>query len=72
VARFDSELVGRAITINNPTRIVFNHLDYIDSNQSSSKVREFIETVESELGRKLDYVGFGPASVEERKDFLRR
>lgn len=68
VARFDAELVRQAISINRPTRIVCNHLDYIDANyQISKKVRAFVERTESELGRTIDYLGFGPASLENRQ-----
>jgi adenylosuccinate synthase len=68
VARFDAELVKQAISINQPTRIVCNHLDYIDANcQLSEKVREFIKRTEAELGRTFDYLGFGPASLEARQ-----
>lgn len=31
VARFDSEVVAKAIQANRPTRIVLNHLDYVDA-----------------------------------------
>ncbi len=68
VARFDVELVKHAISVNHPTRIVCNHLDYIDANyQLSNNVREFIERTESALERTFDYLGFGPASLENRQ-----
>jgi len=68
VARFDDELVRRAIMLNRPTHIVCNHLDYIDINSMSSpKIRLFIEDIESHIGKKIDYLGFGPASLVDRQ-----
>lgn len=65
VARFDSRIVHEAISINNPTQIVMNHLDYIEasnlkSNFRTNKVYKFLLNTEISLGRKIDYLGFGP------------
>lgn len=73
VARFDVELVLQAIKVNRPTRIVCNHLDYIDANhQLTPRIHGFIERTESQLGRKFDYLGFGPASLEDRQGVLEK
>ncbi len=66
VARFDPDVVRRAITTNRPTRIVLNHLDHIDfavreSGVATEKVKRFVRGVELELGRQIDYYGFGPS-----------
>lgn len=68
VARFHPEVVRQAIMINQPTHIVMNHLDYIDSscamsNHPSEKVNHFIRNVESMIGAEIDYLGFSPASL---------
>lgn len=65
VARFDSRIVHEAISINNPTQIVMNHLDYIEasnlkSNFRTNKVYKFLLNTEISLGREIDYLGFGP------------
>jgi adenylosuccinate synthase len=71
VARFDPQIVRRAIQANQPTRIVLNHLDYIDSRvrdrSLTSKARAFIEKVEEDIGRQVDWVGIGPDHVMDRQ-----
>jgi len=62
VAKFDAEIVKRAISYNKPTQIVLNHLDYLDkslcnTNTNSKKIRDFVESVEADIGRKIDYLG---------------
>lgn len=62
VARFSPEIVRKAIQINNPTRVVLNHLDYIcfrNIQNSNSIVKEFIINAERSIDRKIDYLGFG-------------
>lgn len=64
VGAFDSEVVCRAIMINQPHRIVLNHLDQIDyavANGSglSAKSLEFVSDVEAQIGRRVDEVGVG-------------
>ena len=62
VGRFDAELVRRAISANNPTQIVLNHLDYIDDPENFSDPksvgRAFVSDVEEKIRRPIDYVGF--------------
>lgn len=68
VGRFDAELVRRAIGINRPTRIVLNHLDYVDwsvrSGELTSAAVSFLQDVERSIGATVDWVG-----VNER-DFV--
>lgn len=70
VAKFDAEVVRRAILVNTPTRVVLNHLDYIDPEVGvgplSEKASNFIGTIEREIGRKADWFGLGPATILER------
>ena len=70
VARFTPEIVKKAIEINNPTRIVINHLDYIcceNHKNSDDIVRQFVIITERSLKRKIDYLGFGPNIIVENK-----
>jgi adenylosuccinate synthase len=67
VARFDADIVHQAIVVNRPTRIVLNHLDYIDSSDSiNDKTLAFIENIESLIKQRLNYLGFGPSFLIKR------
>ena len=66
VGRFDPDIVRQAIIVNKPTRIVLNHLDYVDvscknKQMLTEKADAFVSKVESLIGRQIAYVGFGPA-----------
>lgn len=66
VACFDSEIVNRAIIANKPNIIILNHLDYIGENNSEllgKNRRSFIESIESQIINKIDYVGLDNRSV---------
>jgi len=64
VARFDPGIVRKAIEVNNPSRIVLNHLDHVDARCASGRItdraRDFVERTEAEIGRRIDLLGFGP------------
>jgi adenylosuccinate synthase len=70
VGIFDSDLVQRAIEINQPTRVVMNHFDYVDSCIREGVFRahavEFLEDVERSIGRSIDWLGNGPANFVAR------
>jgi adenylosuccinate synthase len=67
VGRFDAKIVRQAVMANRPTRVVMNHLDYISSiNNHSERGAKFVETVESAIESKIDYIGFGPAVLQSR------
>ena len=70
VGKFDAELVRQAISANNPTQIVLNHLDYIDEPQMyscpHSKGRIFVDDVEDKIGRSITYVGFSGRNLTVR------
>ena len=71
VGEFDPGLVRRALDANRPTRLVLNHLDYIgverDFGDEGSALGRFIRRTESSLGRKVDWCGFSPLGIVERK-----
>jgi adenylosuccinate synthase len=59
---FDPVLVRHAICVNAPSRIVLNHLDYVDpsmrgSSEVTLRAREFINSVENGIGRAIDEIG---------------
>jgi adenylosuccinate synthase len=64
IARFDPDIVKRAIAINNPHRIFLNHLDYVDpatrSGDLTSASIRFVVGTSSSIGRTIDWVGCGP------------
>jgi adenylosuccinate synthase len=70
VGAFDPELVRRAIEVNNPTRIVLNHFDYVDTSIREGLIHdravEFLEKVERSIGRAIDWLGTGPATFLAR------
>jgi adenylosuccinate synthase len=77
VARFDPLLVRQAIQVNAPTHLVLNHIDYIDyhcreERSGTPKALRFVETVESLIGARIDYMGFGPSSLATREYISRR
>lgn len=70
VGRFDASVVQAAIACNNPTMIVLNHLDYVDSRRIGSeecaRAAGFVAEVEQKIGRRIDHLGFSPMSMELR------
>ena len=67
VGFFHPDVVRQAIMVNRPTRIILNHLDYVDSscrhsNALSKKAARFVDEVESQIKMSCDYFGFGPSS----------
>lgn len=71
VADFDPAIVRSAIRVNAPTKIVVNHLDYVDyqarvANSLTPKVSSFVDWLEAEIGRPVDYLGFSPISLIEQ------
>ena len=75
VSEFDSEMVKRAILVNNPTVVVLNHSDYFDASlpemdDLSEKQVEEITKIEDEIGVKFDLIGNGPNTTIEYEDWL--
>lgn len=72
VARFDPEIVRQAITVNRPTHIILNHVDYVDARacvvgELSKKTREFIVQTERAIGARIALVGLGPDVLVDRR-----
>jgi len=77
VARFDPVVVRDAITCNRPHRVFLNHMDYIDprwkqTGKLSREASDFLIRIEAEIGREIDYFGFGPDITESRNRLLRK
>lgn len=77
VGRFDKDIVLKAVSINQPTRIVLNHLDYVDMVMKSTeplsrKAIEFVLEVEGSIKREVDYLGLGPSILIRRQARQRR
>jgi len=64
IAKFNSDIVKKAISCNNPTHIILNHLDYIHKNNRKT----FIKNVEISINRKIDFIGLGPKKIIQIKN----
>lgn len=72
VARFDDAVVRAAIEANAPSRIVLNHLDYVDaachaSHMLTPRASFFADFVEQRIGQALDFFGTGPGTLVRRE-----
>jgi adenylosuccinate synthase len=68
VARFDSDIVRRAIAVNAPDEIVLNHVDYVDAGCTqdgflTEKARRFVKSVQDDLGAKVNFIGLGRETI---------
>lgn len=67
VGAFDAAVVRRAIAINRPSRIVLNHLDYVDwrvrSGELTAEAVAFVQGVEARIGARIDWVGVNEREV---------
>lgn len=66
VAEFDVKIVQDAIKSNNPTRIVLNHLDYLNSECHDLKCElasELINKIENYTRKKINLLGFSQDSL---------
>lgn len=67
VARFDPEIVRRAILVNRPSTIVLNHVDHVDAGARigalTARSRSFVAEVAEQIERPIDFVGLGPDSL---------
>ena len=70
VGHFVYDLVRRALAVNQPTRLVLNHMDYIgrqtDLEDAGSAVSRFLDTAERKIGRKFDWLGFSHLGCVEK------
>jgi adenylosuccinate synthase len=76
VAKFDPDIVRRAIQVNRPNRIVLNHLDYVDAQVRQAPLtinaRQFVEIVEAKIGQQINWLGTGPVGILDRQDAVIR
>jgi adenylosuccinate synthase len=74
VGTFDPQLVQRAIEVNNPTRVVMNHFNYVDAHVRAGQfcvgALTFLENVEKSIRRTIDWLGTGPAGFVERRSIV--
>lgn len=74
VARFDPQVVRRAIEVNAPHAIVLNHMDYVDPREHESgpseRSRNFMRYVEREIGARISLIGYGPNVLLTRDQVL--
>ena len=72
VARFTPEVVNAAIMINQPTRIVLNHIDYIKADLTSDKkfIIESIKLIERQIDREITLLGDSPSSILHASEML--
>jgi len=61
IAKFDSEIVKKAIISNAPTKIVLNHMDYI----SRDKRESFLKDIQNDINAKIDFIGLSSRSIVE-------
>jgi adenylosuccinate synthase len=70
VARFDPEIVRRAVEVNAPSLICLNHIDYVDARCAEGvwtpQAEAFVAGIEMSLGRVINYVGTKPGLMVPR------
>src|ERR1035437_393302 len=76
VAVFNPVVVKKAIEVNNPTKIVLNHVDYfnIDCKDGiiTTKVLDEIKAIEKSINRRIDFLGFDRTKLYSKADVLNR
>jgi adenylosuccinate synthase len=77
VARFDPDIVRQAIMVNRPSRIVLNHLDYIDiscrhKKAATEKTTAYSSHLELLIQRRIDCFGFGPALLATNRKGIKK
>jgi adenylosuccinate synthase len=73
VARFTPEIIRLAITVNRPTTIVLNHLDYLCSPKSEKQyeiINNFVNFIESSIKYRIKYLGFGPDIIQRNESAI--
>ena len=68
VAQFHEDVVLQAISVNRPDLLFLNHVDYFDYSiheqpYLTDRVGQEVHELERRVGRKIDRVGVGPASI---------
>jgi adenylosuccinate synthase len=77
VGRFDPEIVRRAIAVNLPSKIVLNHVDYVDAECQrlgtlTGRARAFVRDVSESIGAPISLVGLGPTAMVDYAPRLAR
>lgn len=67
VAHFDEEIVQRAISYNQPTKIVLNHTDYLGFT-SSLEFTDYLAYLEKNIGQYIDYIGTDRKTLFKRME----
>ena len=70
IAKFDAEIVRRAIQINKPTKIVLNHVDYVNWKAHNARdpllipndIISFVHNIEAEINHEVELIGTGPCT----------
>ena len=68
VARFDPTVVRFAIESNTPTKLVLNHVDYLDplvgqTGRLTAYARGEVSRYEEQIGRSFDWIGVSPSHL---------
>lgn len=68
VAQFDPDVVRKAIAVNRPTKLIINHVDYIDSscrseNRITEKAIAFVSNIENIIEMPIEFIGVSPSTV---------
>lgn len=71
VARFDEDIVLHAISVNRPSSLFLNHVDYFDYSlyeqpYLSETAAYEMDSLEQRLGCEIDKVGVGPSMILQR------
>lgn len=67
VGYFDEEIVKRAISYNQPTKIVLNHADYLGYTLNSD-FESYLDDIERKIAKKIDYIGFDRITLIKRNE----
>ena len=70
VARFSAEIVRKAVSANHPTRVVLNHVDYLDhackGKDATSRALSQVVEIERLIGRRIDLIGTDEFALRPR------
>lgn len=70
VGKFDKKIVLQAITTNNPTRLVLNHVDYFQCGIMDNRtlLKAYIKHIEDEIQMKICFIGLSNSILIENID----
>ena len=65
IARFDYDIVRKAISTNRPTHIIMNHIDYLSGSRADNykTVDDFVESFARITGQPINYIGVNRKSI---------